>query len=106
MTSPSARPPQDPMPEYLKAITELTRLTEDIGPRRYLRDYGALLAVTVGYAIIEFLRPGPGATQFFTLLSIVFVLHGVTERRAQRQLRAQHTVLLHLLRHPQDRNKE
>ena len=94
------------MPEHFKAITELTRLTEDIGARRYMRDYGVLLAVTVGYAILEFLQPGSGATQLFTFLTIVFLLHGVTKRRAQRQLRAQHTVLLHLLRHPQDRNKE
>jgi len=90
--------PEPPLPEYLKAITELTREAEGSSLRRFLRDYAHVLVVLIAYGVAASLNAtGLSSAHFLGVIAIVLMLQEVTERRAQRRLRLIHEVLLQLM---------
>lgn len=98
MTPTPAPIPEAPLPDYLQAITELTRETEYPTLRRYLRDYAGVLLVMIGYGVVTSWNSTDfSGTNFFGVMLIVIMLQGVEERRAQRRLRLIHKVLLQLM---------
>jgi len=87
----------EPIPEHLKALTELTRQVHEGGMARYLRDYGVVVALSIAYGFIAWSSADRSTAMcFLGVLFIVFTLHGIAERRAQRRLQLLHDVLIHL----------
>ena len=65
--------------------------------RRFISDYGAVVALIACYAYASSLRPSAGASDFLPLVVVLLSLHVVSEMRAQQQQK----LLLHALREMQ-----
>jgi hypothetical protein len=53
--------------------------------RRFITDYGAVLAITACYLYATAFRPSSSASEFLPMLVVLFSLHAVSEIRAQQR---------------------
>src|SRR5437016_2388411 len=67
-----------------RALADETRSAKSF--RRFIADYGAVLAVVICYGSIAWSRGSSSTLDFLGVLVIIFMLHAASEQRAQRRL--------------------
>lgn len=95
-------PPEQPLPDHLKALLALAEETQDQSARQFFHTYrdallfgGAFLAQLVLYSRL----PGcelPLVVLFLGLLGVMFALHRVLDCQIKRRLRLYYEVLREL----------